>query len=46
MKYTTPTMKTEMLETNDIIVTSGENYVIVCEGEGKGNITFDASKIF
>ena len=46
MKYITPTIEIEVFETKDVVATSLDDYVIVNEGEGKGNITFDASKIF
>ena len=46
MKYITPTIDIEVLETSDVVATSKGGYEISNEGEGKGNIIFGATSIF
>lgn len=46
MKYVTPTVKIEMLETRDVVTASVGNVEIIITSEGKGNVVFSASDLF
>ena len=46
MRYEAPTIEIVMLEANDVITASTDKYEIENNGNGTGNVIFDAVNLF
>lgn len=46
MRYEAPTIEIVMLEANDVITASTDKYEIENNGNGTGNVIFDALNLF